>query len=449
MLFLRLKNSMNAKFISGFSKLSKDEKLKLISSGLPDGVGFLTEIDDLNHRQSHKQLLLEQFSENTLGNFPVPFCIAPNFLVNNRYYNVPMVTEESSVVAAAAAAARFWTDKGGFHAKVTGSVKTGQIHFCWKEKKEILLDSLEDLKKYLTDNTNHLTREMVSRGGGIRDINLIDFSDRMENYFQLRVGFETVESMGANFINTVLEEMASLMKRFYLDLHTGEKSHDPVEIIMAILSNYTPGCMVECFVETTLSSLDKASDMLSGDEFARKFKKAVDIASIDPYRAVTHNKGIFNGIDAVVLATANDSRAVEAGGHAYAARSGQYRALTDVELNGNTFRMSLSIPMSIGTIGGLTSLHPMAKWSFEILDKPTARELMMIIASTGLASNFSAIRALITQGIQQGHMKMHLGNILSSLEANEKERVQAREYFRKRRVSHMEVKKFLLQLKHK
>jgi hydroxymethylglutaryl-CoA reductase len=434
---------MDAKFISGFSKLSKEEKLKIISSNLTDGPGFISELESLNHRQPGKQAVLEKFSENTLGNFPLPYGLAPNFLINGIFYNIPMVTEESSVVAAAAAAARFWSDKGGFHAKVRGSRKNGQIHFCWHGDNEILLLSQEELKVFLLDNTVHLTRNMVNRGGGIWEIELLNFSDQVENYFQLRIGFETADSMGANFINSVLEEMAYLLKRFYNDPGETEENKGPVEIIMAILSNYTPECIVECYLETRFNSLDKLTEELSGEEFARKFKKAVDIAAIDPYRAVTHNKGIFNGIDAVVLATANDFRAVEADGHAYAARSGSYSSLSKVDISGDVFRMSLEIPMAVGTVGGLTNLHPIAKWSFEILNKPNAHELMMIIASAGLASNFSAVRALITQGIQKGHMKMHLGNILSSLGAEGQDVAKAMEYFKDRTVSHHEVKQFL------
>jgi hydroxymethylglutaryl-CoA reductase len=434
---------MNAKFISGFSKLSKEEKLKLISLNLTDGPAFLNEIESLNHRHTDKQALLEKFSENTLGNFPLPFGVAPDFLINGRFYTIPMVTEESSVVAAAAAAARFWSDKGGFHAKITGSRKIGQIHFCWHGDRKILLFSQDDLKMFLFDNTVHLTQNMVNRGGGIWEIELLDFSDQLENYFQLRIGFETADSMGANFINSVLEEMSSLLKKFYNDAADNEENAGPVEVLMAILSNYTPECIVECYVETRFKSLDNITNDLSGEEFARKFKKAVDIATIDPYRAVTHNKGIFNGIDAVVLATANDFRAVEADGHAYACRNGRYSSLSNVDISGDVFRMSLEIPMAVGTVGGLTNLHPVAKWSFEILNKPDARELMMIIAAAGLASNFSAIRALVTRGIQKGHMKMHLGNILSFLGASEEDKAKAIEYFRDRAITHQEVEQFL------
>jgi hydroxymethylglutaryl-CoA reductase len=434
---------MSAKFISGFSKLKKDEKLKIISENLLDPDGFIAELESLNHNQTEKQNLLEQFSENTLGNFPLPYGVAPNFLINRKHYIIPMVTEESSVVAAASSAARFWSDKGGFHAKVKGCLKTGQIHFCWHGDKKVLLDSKNDLIKFLLKNGLHLTQRMIERGGGVKGIELIDFSDRMENYFQLQIGFQTADSMGANFINSVLEDMSSLLKSYYNESSASDANKFPVEIIMSILSNYTPDCIVECYVETGFASFNDISDDLSGEEFTRKFKKAVDIASLDTFRAVTHNKGIFNGVDAVVLATANDFRAVEAAGHAYASRNGKYSSLSKVEISGGIFRMSLELPVSVGTVGGLTSLHPLAKWSFEILNKPDSAELMMIIASVGLASNFAAIRSLITKGIQEGHMKMHLGNILSALGASDKQRISANEYFKDHKVSYHEVEKFI------
>jgi len=434
---------MNTKFISGFSKLNKQEKIKIISEELADPSGFLSDLEAVNHKQAEKQLLLEQFSENTLGNFPLPYGVAPNFLINKKAYTIPMVTEESSVVAAASSAARFWSDKGGFHSKVKGCLKTGQIHFCWHRNRKILLDSKKDLIKFLLKNGLNLTQRMIERGGGVQGIELIDMSDQLENYFQLRVSFQTADCMGANFMNSVLEDMAFLLKSYYSESTSSENNNSPVDIIMAILSNYTPDCIVECYVETNFASLENISEEMSGEEFARKFKKAVDIAQLDPFRAVTHNKGIFNGIDAVVMATANDFRAIEAAGHAYASRNGKYSSLSKVNITEDVFRLSMELPVAVGTVGGLTSLHPIAKWSFEILNKPTTPELMMIIASAGLASNFAAIRSLITRGIQEGHMKMHLGNILSAQGAIDEERASAIEFFRDKKVTFHDVEKFL------
>ncbi|MEL7021672.1 MAG: hydroxymethylglutaryl-CoA reductase, partial [Bacteroidota bacterium] len=185
-----------------------------------------------------------------------------------------------------------------------------------------------------------------------------------------------------------------------------------------------------------------AKDM-TGAAFAKKFTKAVRIAQIDPYRATTHNKGIFNGIDAVVLATGNDFRAIEAGGHTYAARDGQYRSLSAAEVKDGQFKFWLDIPLAVGTVGGLTNLHPMARRSLELLGQPTAVELMQIIAVTGLAQNFAAVRSLVTTGIQQGHMKMHLQNILHHLNASEQQAKEALVFFSDRVVSFAAVRDFL------
>jgi hydroxymethylglutaryl-CoA reductase len=216
-----------------------------------------------------------------------------------------------------------------------------------------------------------------------------------------------------------------------------------LEILLAILSNYTPECLVECFVEGETAIFEDMSRDLSAGQFAQRFQKAANIARYDPYRAVTHNKGIFNGMDAVVLATGNDFRAVEACGHAYAARHGLYSGLSQVELSQDSFRFSLKVPIAVGTVGGLTGTHPLAAASMEILGNPSAIELMQIIAAAGLANNFSALRSLVTTGIQKGHMKMHLGNILRQLNASTQEQKLAVDYFSGKTVSFSEVSSYL------
>ena len=211
---------------------------------------------------------------------------------------------------------------------------------------------------------------------------------------------------------------------------------------MAILSNYTPDCTARAWVECPVAAFGDLNGA-SGSELAEKFNIAVRIARIDPYRATTHNKGIFNGIDAVAIATGNDFRAIEAGGHAYAARDGQYRSLSSCAIQNGNFRFELEIPLPLGTVGGLTSIHPLAKLSLEMLGNPSARELMMIIATMGLAQNFAAVRSLVTSGIQKGHMKMHLGNILAQLNATEPEAVAARNHFSDKTISFNSVREFL------
>ena len=237
----------------------------------------------------------------------------------------------------------------------------------------------------------------------------------MPDYYQLKASFETCNSMGANFINSVLERFAAILKREIVNSSgfTGEEQQ--VEIIMSILSNYTPNCTVRCWVECDIADMGDFVKDYSGEDFARRFANGVRIAQVDPFRATTHNKGIFNGIDAVVLATGNDFRAVEACGHVYASRNGTYSSLTDISIENGRFKYTLEVPLSLGTVGGLTNLHPLVQLSLEMLGNPNAKQLMMIAAAVGLANNFSAIRSLVTVGIQKGHMKMHLLNILENL----------------------------------
>ena len=248
--------------------------------------------------------------------------------------------------------------------------------------------------------------------------------------------------MGANFINSVLESFATTLQKFVKTHPNFDSTERDLTIVMAILSNYTPKCLVRAWVECPVVDLEGACKDMDAETFADKFYKAVRIAKIDSFRATTHNKGIFNGIDAVVLATGNDFRAIEACGHTYAARTGHYQSLSDCTVENGVFKFWLDIPLAVGTVGGLTSLHPMAKKSLELLDNPDAPELMQIIAATGLAQNFGAIRSLVTTGIQKGHMKMHLVNILNHLEASEKEAKEAMAYFKDKVVSFTAVREF-------
>jgi hydroxymethylglutaryl-CoA reductase len=280
---------------------------------------------------------------------------------------------------------------------------------------------------------------MRQRGGGITDIQLIDKTEELPDYYQIDVSFETVDAMGANFINTCLERISSILQNID-ELNSGDYS---VDIIMAILSNYTPECLVSCWVECPLKDLDGWNKTLSYSAFAVKFKQAVDIANIDISRAVTHNKGIFNGTDAVLLATGNDWRATAASAHAYASRDGKYKGLTTVRLSEKTFTYELEIPLAIGTVGGITGIHPFVKNSLAILNYPDVSKLMMIVAASGLASNFAAIASLITTGIQAGHMKMHLSNILNKLHASKVESELAKSYFSDKAVSYSAVEEFI------
>jgi hydroxymethylglutaryl-CoA reductase len=254
--------------------------------------------------------------------------------------------------------------------------------------------------------------------------------------------------MGANFINSCLEAFSKELKEFFYTQPLFEGNEKEVNVIMSILSNYTPKCLVKAWVECDYKELDKVDKTMTGKEFAKKFETAVKIAEIDTFRATTHNKGIFNGVDAVAIATGNDFRAIEAAGHAYATRTGHYQSLSHVELSKDKFKYELELPLALGTVGGLTALHPLAKHSLEMLGKPSAPELMMIIAAVGLANNFSAVRSLVTKGIQVGHMKMHLMNILNHFKATEEEKQLAAAYFEEKTVSFALVGDYIKKLRH-
>jgi hydroxymethylglutaryl-CoA reductase len=373
----------------------------------------------------------------------MPFSVAPNFLINGKTYCVPMVIEESSVVAAASAGAKFWMERGGFKAEVLGMKKVGQVHFKWNGSFAKLESVFPEMQQRLLKDAAPLTKNMEKRGGGVLGMQLLDLSQLETDYYQLRVQFDTRDSMGANFINSVLEAFADSIQLFVETHPVFNDDERDLTIVMSILSNYTPECLVRAWVECPVEQLGKFDSGMDAALFAEKFQTAVNIARIDSYRATTHNKGIFNGIDAVILATGNDFRATEACGHAYAARDGQYRSLSSCALENGIFKFWLEIPLAVGTVGGLTKLHPMAKRSLELLENPGAEELMTIIASVGLAQNFSAVRSLITTGIQKGHMKMHLTNILNHLGATEKEMQMASTYFDEKVVSFTAVREYL------
>ncbi|WP_262895805.1 hydroxymethylglutaryl-CoA reductase, degradative [Aureivirga marina] len=417
-------NRKMTKTISGFSKLSKEEKIEWLSSTFfLDKEQGITTLKQYWNPNTKLQELHDDFIENTISNYYLPFGIAPNFVINDREYVVPMAVEESSVVAAASLVAKFWSKRGGFKAEVISTTKVGQVHFLFKGEKSEIETYFNSKKEELLEATDSITKNMRKRGGGILDIKLVDKTAKLENYYQIHVTFETKDSMGANFINSCLETIA------------GEFEREDIQIVMSILSNYVPECVVRAEVSCHVTELDKKT----GLEFAEKFYQAVQIAKVEPYRAVTHNKGIMNGIDAVVLATGNDFRAIEAGAHAYAARNGSYSSLTDCEVKDGIFRFWIEIPLAVGTVGGLTSLHPLAKLSLEMLENPSSEELMKIIAVTGLAQNFAALRALTTTGIQHGHMKMHLTNILKQLGATEDQKQEIETYFKDKTVSHSAV----------
>ena len=429
--------------VKGFSKLSKEEKINWITNTYFVNPEEAKEsIIKYWNSDENLQKLHDEFIENTLTNFYLPYGVAPNFSINGKSYTIPMAIEESSVVAAASKAAKFWGERGGFKTTIINTEKIGQVHFLFNGNFEKLSSFFTKIKPTFFSDTHEITKNMQKRGGGILDIELRNKTNEIPNYYQLHATFNTKDSMGANFINTCLEQFAKTLEaqaNNYDEFSSEEKN---VQIIMSILSNYVPNCVVRAEVSCPIEQLSESAT-IDANEFAQKFATAVKIAEIEPYRAVTHNKGIMNGIDAVVLATGNDFRAVEAGIHAYASKSGQYSSLSHVKIENGIFTFWLDVPLALGTVGGLTSLHPLVKFSMELLGKPSAEELMQIVAAAGLAQNFAALRSLTTTGIQQGHMKMHLMNILNQHKATKEEKQKVLDYFKDTTVSHSLVIDYL------
>ena len=433
--------------ITGFSKLSKEDKINWIAneyfSTPSEAIALLK-----NYWNSDEsiQKLHDDFIENTITNFYLPLGVAPNFMINGRNYTIPMAIEESSVVAAASKSAKYWSTRGGFKATVLNTEKIGQVHFMYFGEVKKLENFFQQIKPKLHSDTESITKNMQKRGGGILNIELRNQTQKLSGYFQLHATFDTKDSMGANFINSCLEQFAKTLKEEALSFDAFSESEKNIEVVMSILSNYVPNCIVRAEVSCPIEDLaDKKIE--NPHEFAEKILRAIQIAEIEPFRAVTHNKGIMNGIDAVVLATGNDFRAVEAGIHAYASKDGQYRSLSHAKIENGIFTFWLEVPLALGTVGGLTSLHPLVKFSLEMLEKPSAQELMQLVAVAGLAQNFAALRSLTTTGIQDGHMKMHLNNILNQFDAAANERVLIKNYFKENLVSHAAVVTFIENLR--
>jgi hydroxymethylglutaryl-CoA reductase len=424
-------NRVNNELVSDFSKKSKQEKIEWVSqTWFANPHQAKSILETYWHTDEKLQQLHDEFIENAVSNFYLPMAVAPNFVINEKPYVLPMVTEESSVIAASANAAKFWSTRGGFHAEIIGTEKSGQVHFLFSGPHQKLASFFTAVKPTLLEETNSITKNMRKRGGGIVDIELIDSKESLHNYYQLHVRFKTADAMGANFINSCLEQLAKTLREQAASYALFSENESQIEVIMSILSNYVPGSRVKAWVSCPISDLGDDGDLL-----AQKFVQAVHIAYQNPYRAVTHNKGIMNGIDALAIATGNDFRAIEAGIHAYAVKDGQYRGLSKAWVKDETFWFELEVPLSVGTVGGLTKLHPMVKWSHELLHSTNAEGLMQIMAVSGLAQNFAALRSLVTTGIQKGHMKMHLLNILNQMDATKAEKQAMIEYFKSNVVS--------------
>jgi len=433
---------MDSSIIQRFSKYTKEQRIDALIKkyGFDTSLGTFLKSCEVNDESVQK--IIDDLSENPISSFPFPFSVAPNFLVNGKSLFFPLVSEESSVVAALSNAAGFWAKRGGFHAEVLGTGKKGQVHFRWNGNSEYLQSLFPEIREKLQAECAFLTTKMEERGGGITGIELKSLPHILPDYYQLDASFETCDAMGANFINSCLEQFGKSLQEFFQKSAKISAGQRECEVIMAILSNYTPESRVSVWVECPVSELLDGKTEAECEAFARRFEQAVRISHLDVSRAVTHNKGIFNGIDALAVATGNDFRAIEACGHAFASRNGQYSGLTDVQIQDGKFRFSIELALAVGVVGGVTAVHPMAKLAMKILDNPSAKELMMYLAVAGLASNFAAVKALVSVGIQKGHMKMHLSNIMNQLQIPEEKRAQIQAYFQDKTVSFSDVENY-------
>lgn len=433
---------MDNSIIQGFSKYNKEQRIDALINKYGFDASLGTFLKSCQANDESVQKIIDDLSENPVSSFPFPFSVAPNFVVNGKNLFFPLVSEESSVVAALGNAAGFWAKRGGFHAEVLGTEKKGQVHFCWNGNAEQLQLLFPEIREKLLVDCARLIEKMEERGGGITGIELKVLPQILLNYYQLDASFETCDAMGANFINSCLEQFGKSLQEFFLTSPKVSAGQRECEIIMAILSNYTPESRVHVWVECPVSELLDGKTEVECEAFALRFEQAVRISQLDVSRAVTHNKGIFNGIDALAVATGNDFRAIEACGHAFASRKGQYSGLTDVRIHDKEFYFSIELALAVGVVGGVTAVHPMAKMAMKILDNPSAKELMMYLAVAGLASNFAAVKALVSVGIQKGHMKMHLSNIMNQLQIPAEKRAEIQAYFQDKTVSFSAVEEY-------
>ena len=388
---------------TGFSKKTPAERLQMLKEK------ELLQDEHWQLLDSQETLPLEtanQMSENVLATLALPYSLVPDFLVDGKTYQVPFVTEEPSVVAAASYATKIIKRSGGFETEVHKRQMIGQIALYQIDYVDQAIKDVLRKKKELLEQANQAYPSIVARGGGARDLWL----EQKDDFLIFYLSVDTQEAMGANMLNTMLEALTLPLEEL-----TGGKS------LMAILSNYATDSLVtaRCVIDYRFLSRDNAEAELLAD----KMQLASKLAQVDPYRAATHNKGIFNGIDALVLATGNDWRAVEAGAHAYASREGSYRGLSTwtVDPDKRQLHGQMTLPMPIATKGGSIGLNPAVAASFDLLGQPQAKDLASLIVSVGLAQNFAALKALVSTGIQAGHMKLQAKSLALQAGAQDEE----------------------------
>lgn len=380
--------------ISGFYRMSIEERLKIVKefAGLSDEEAAI--IGNMGALDPSKA---DRMVENVIGSIPVTIGVATNFVVNGKDILVPMATEEPSVIAAASNSAKLARETGGFRATSTDPIMIGQIQLTHLKNPDKAMKDLLAHKSELLELANSKDPMLVKLGGGARDIEVRKIETMAGTMLINHLLVNCLDAMGANAVNTMAEAISPSIEEI-----TGGK------VYLRIISNLAVHRLAKA--EAVFSA-----ESLGGEEVVNAILEAYAFAAADPFRAATHNKGIMNGIDAVILATGNDFRAIEAGAHAYAAYRGGYTPLTHYEKNAEGDIVgSIELPMAVGLIGGATAVHPTAKACVRILGVKSAAELGQIVASVGLAQNFAALRALATEGIQRGHMSLHARNIIVS-----------------------------------
>ena len=373
---------------TGFSKKSPEERIHYLEEQ-----DFLADssLEIVTNQNLLSLSLANQMAENVIGRIALPFSLVPDVLVNGKVYQVPYVTEEPSVVAAASFAAKIIKRSGGFLTTVHNRKMIGQVALYDVQDSQHTKESILNQKQQLLEIANAAHPSIVKRGGGACDLTI----EIKEDFLIVYLMVDTKEAMGANMVNTMMEALSSPLE----DISKGKS-------LMSILSNYATESLVTATCRVDLRFLSRQKE--EAIKLAQKMTMASQLAQIDPYRASTHNKGIFNGIDAIVLATGNDWRAIEAGAHTYAVKDGQYRGLSrwSYKVDDNCLEGTLTLPMPVATKGGSIGINPSVQLAHNLLGRPNAKELASIILSIGLAQNFAALKALVSTGIQAGHMKL-------------------------------------------
>ena len=389
--------------LPGFAKLSPTERIEAL---LKEGLLTWDEAQILKEQKGLPLSIADQLTENVLSTFDLPFSLAPYFLINGRDYVLPMVTEEPSVVAAASFAAKLIQRSDGFTTQVHQRQMIGEIALTEVEDVEVASKRILEDKETLLQLANKAYPSIVKRGGGARDL----WVENKGDFLIVYLAVDPKEAMGANMLNTMLEALTDRIQ----ELSGGQA-------LMAILSNLATRSLVSARCAIDFKALSRNPE--EAIEIAHRMELASQLAQVDPYRAATHNKGIFNGIDALVLATGNDWRAIESGAHAYAAQGGPYKGLSQWKSQPEEKKLygEITLPMPVATKGGSIGLNPTVQISHRLLGEPTAIELAGIIASLGLAQNFAALKALVTTGIQAGHMKLQARSLALLAGAKEEE----------------------------